>query len=126
MVVGSRFKSFVIPEIDNGSSYLDKGRIPARMAFKLYVSQSGLRNNRKEFIWHHTEVQCPQQVGGTECGFFVMSGKWFLVLGVMAKRKSMRFERFGLSFLLLNVSSRMAINAKTGVQKKELQESGVS
>ncbi|XP_063942460.1 uncharacterized protein LOC108192509 isoform X2 [Daucus carota subsp. sativus] len=112
--------------------------IPARMAFKLYVSQSGLRNNRKEFIWHHTEVQCPQQVGGTECGFLVMrymydiscflrkiltrTGKWFLVLGVMAKRKSMRFERFGLSFLLLNVSSRMAINAKTGVQKKELQE----
>ncbi|KAL8099663.1 hypothetical protein AgCh_032066 [Apium graveolens] len=30
---------------------------PARMAFKLYVPQGGLKNNRKEFIWHHTEVQ---------------------------------------------------------------------
>lgn len=26
-------------------------------AFKLYVPQGGLKNNRKEFIWHPTEVQ---------------------------------------------------------------------
>ncbi|KAK1382973.1 hypothetical protein POM88_020708 [Heracleum sosnowskyi] len=45
---------------------------PARTAFKLYVPEGGLRNNRKEFLWHHTEVQCPQQEGGTECGFYVM------------------------------------------------------
>ncbi|WOH15073.1 hypothetical protein DCAR_0934608 [Daucus carota subsp. sativus] len=45
---------------------------PARTAFKLYVPQGGKRNNRKEFLWSHTDVQCPQQEGGTECGFFVM------------------------------------------------------
>lgn len=45
---------------------------PARTAFKLYVPQGGLRNNRKEFLWYHTEVQCPQQEGGTECVYFVM------------------------------------------------------
>ncbi|XP_017228676.2 ubiquitin-like-specific protease 1 [Daucus carota subsp. sativus] len=45
---------------------------PARTAFKLYVPQGGKRNNTKEFLWSHTDVQCPQQEGGTECGFFVM------------------------------------------------------
>ncbi|KAL8148879.1 hypothetical protein AgCh_006037 [Apium graveolens] len=45
---------------------------PARTAFKLYVPEGGKRNNRKEFLWIHTEVECPQQEGGTECGFFVM------------------------------------------------------
>lgn len=43
---------------------------PARTAFKLYASQGGARNNKKEFLWHH--VECPQQEGGTECGYFVM------------------------------------------------------
>ncbi|KAK1385596.1 hypothetical protein POM88_023331 [Heracleum sosnowskyi] len=38
----------------------------------LEKNKGGLRNNRKEFLWHHTEVQCPQQEGGTECGFYVM------------------------------------------------------
>ncbi|KAL8146476.1 hypothetical protein AgCh_004274 [Apium graveolens] len=41
-------------------------------AFKLYVSQGGMKNHRKEFIWHHIEVQCPPQKGGTKCVFFVM------------------------------------------------------
>ncbi|KAL8105974.1 hypothetical protein AgCh_029694 [Apium graveolens] len=45
---------------------------PARTAYKLYVREGGLMNNRKEFLRHHSEVQCPQQEGGTECGFFVM------------------------------------------------------
>ncbi|KAL8122564.1 hypothetical protein AgCh_019051 [Apium graveolens] len=45
---------------------------PARTAFKLYVPGGGKRNNKKEFLWIHTEVECPQQEGGTECGFFVM------------------------------------------------------
>ncbi|KAL8101586.1 hypothetical protein AgCh_033474 [Apium graveolens] len=76
---------------------------PVRMAFKLYVPQGGLKNNRKEFIWHHTEVQCPQQKGGTECGFFVMR---VLVLEAMIERKLARYERFGLNFLLLNVYSQ--------------------
>ncbi|KAL8156662.1 hypothetical protein AgCh_001668 [Apium graveolens] len=76
---------------------------PARMAFKLYVPQGGLKNNRKEFIWHHTEVQCPQQKGGTKCGFFVMR---VLVLEAMVERKLARYERFGLNFLLLNVYSQ--------------------
>ncbi|WOH00626.1 hypothetical protein DCAR_0519995 [Daucus carota subsp. sativus] len=39
-------------------------------AFKLYVPQGGRKNNRKEFLWYHTD--CPQQLGGTECGFFIM------------------------------------------------------
>ena len=26
-------------------------------AFKLYVPEGGLRNNRKEFLWHHMDVQ---------------------------------------------------------------------
>ncbi|KAL8131230.1 hypothetical protein AgCh_007230 [Apium graveolens] len=72
-------------------------------AFKLYVPQGGLKNNRKEFIWHHTEVQCPQQKGGTECGFFVMR---VLVLEAMVERKLAIYERFGLNFLLLNVYSQ--------------------
>ncbi|KAL8118860.1 hypothetical protein AgCh_016375 [Apium graveolens] len=76
---------------------------PARMAFKLYVPQGRLKNNRKEFIWHHTEVQCPQQKGGTKCGFFVMR---VLVLEAMVERKLARYERFGLNFLLLNVYSQ--------------------
>ncbi|XP_074332491.1 uncharacterized protein LOC141670505 isoform X1 [Apium graveolens] len=45
---------------------------PSLTAYKLYVREGGLMNNRKEFRWHHSEVQCPQQEGGTECGFFVM------------------------------------------------------
>ncbi|KAL8128018.1 hypothetical protein AgCh_014811 [Apium graveolens] len=49
-------------------------------AFKLYVPQGGLMNNRKEFIWHHTEVQCPQQKGGTEYGFFVMMYMYDIVM----------------------------------------------
>ncbi|KAK1382532.1 hypothetical protein POM88_020267 [Heracleum sosnowskyi] len=40
--------------------------------FKVALFKWGLRNNRKEFLWNHTEVQCPQQEGGTECGFYVM------------------------------------------------------
>ncbi|XP_074371518.1 uncharacterized protein LOC141712461 [Apium graveolens] len=38
---------------------------PARTAFKLYVPGGVKRNNRKEFLWIHTEVECPQQEGGT-------------------------------------------------------------
>ncbi|XP_074326989.1 uncharacterized protein LOC141664932 [Apium graveolens] len=53
---------------------------PARMAFKLYVPQGGMKNNRKEFIWHHTEVQCPQQKRGTKCGFFVMRYMYDIVM----------------------------------------------
>ncbi|XP_063941001.1 uncharacterized protein LOC135149353 isoform X2 [Daucus carota subsp. sativus] len=45
---------------------------PARTAYKLYVAQGGRKNNRKEFLWCHADVQCPQQQGGTECGLFVM------------------------------------------------------
>lgn len=41
-------------------------------AFKLYAYQGGARNNKKEFLWHYVDVQCPQQEGGTECGYFVM------------------------------------------------------
>ncbi|KAK1372915.1 hypothetical protein POM88_029108 [Heracleum sosnowskyi] len=47
-------------------------RTPVQTAFKLYTPQGGLKNNRKEFLIIHTEAQCPQQKGGTECGFFVM------------------------------------------------------
>ncbi|KAL8105374.1 hypothetical protein AgCh_029245 [Apium graveolens] len=71
-------------------------------AFKLYVPQGGLKNNRKEFIWHHTEVQCPQQKGGIEYGFVMR----VLVLEAMVERKLARYERFGLNFLLLNVYSQ--------------------
>ncbi|KAL8147931.1 hypothetical protein AgCh_005310 [Apium graveolens] len=78
-------------------------RLEASRAFKLYVPQGGLKNNKKEFIWHHTEVQCPQQKGGTECDFFVMR---VLVLEAMVERKLARYERFGLNFLLLNVYSQ--------------------
>nr|XP_017221549.1 PREDICTED: probable sentrin-specific protease 8 [Daucus carota subsp. sativus] len=45
---------------------------PTRTAYKLYVAQGGRKNNRKEFLWCHADVQCPQQQGGTECGLFVM------------------------------------------------------
>ncbi|KAK1393806.1 hypothetical protein POM88_012862 [Heracleum sosnowskyi] len=38
------------------------------------------RNNRKEFLWYHTEVQCPQQEGGTECGFYVMRYMYDIVM----------------------------------------------
>ncbi|KAL8103979.1 hypothetical protein AgCh_028265 [Apium graveolens] len=49
-------------------------------AFKLYVPQDGMKNNRKELIWHHTEVQCPQQKRGRECGFFVMRYMYDIVM----------------------------------------------
>ncbi|KAL1805064.1 hypothetical protein ACET3Z_028132 [Daucus carota] len=54
-------------------------KTPARMAFKLYVSQGGQRNNRKEFLWHHTEVKCPQQ-GDMDSGFFVMRYMYDIVM----------------------------------------------
>ncbi|KAL8149281.1 hypothetical protein AgCh_006327 [Apium graveolens] len=93
---------------------------PARMAFKLYVPQGGLKNNRKEFIWHHTEVQCPQQKGGTECGFFVMR---VLVLEAMVERKLARYERFGLNFLLLNVYSQGMVLGDTRRECKTITRS---
>ncbi|WOH04534.1 hypothetical protein DCAR_0623943 [Daucus carota subsp. sativus] len=46
-------------------------------AFKLYVSQGGQRNNKKEFLWHHTE--CPQQ-GDMDSGFFVMRYMYDIVM----------------------------------------------
>ncbi|KAL8155015.1 hypothetical protein AgCh_000403 [Apium graveolens] len=52
----------------------------ARTAFKLYEPGGGKRNNRKEFLWIHTEVECPQQEGGTECGFFVMKNMHDIVM----------------------------------------------
>ncbi|XP_074326046.1 uncharacterized protein LOC141664082 isoform X1 [Apium graveolens] len=83
-------------------------------AYKLYVREGGLMNNRKEFLWHHSEVQCPQQERGTACDFFVMRyihdiimlsqknstiiGKWVLVQGTIPKRKLKRYESFGDSF----------------------------
>ncbi|XP_063948209.1 uncharacterized protein LOC108217919 [Daucus carota subsp. sativus] len=54
-------------------------KTPARMAFKLYVSQGGQRNNKKEFLWHHTEVKCPQQ-GDMDSGFFVMRYMYDIVM----------------------------------------------
>ncbi|KAL1817288.1 hypothetical protein ACET3Z_019862 [Daucus carota] len=77
---------------------------PARTAFKLYVPQGGRKNNRKEFLWYHTEVQCPQQLGGTECGFFIMR---VLVQGGIRRKKLMRFKSCGLNFLPLNVYNQM-------------------
>ncbi|KAL1809618.1 hypothetical protein ACET3Z_026608 [Daucus carota] len=68
---------------------------PTRTAFKLYVPQGGRKNNRKEFLWYHTDVQCPQQLGGTE--------KRVLVQGDIRRKKLMRFESCGLNFLPLNV-----------------------
>ncbi|XP_074348081.1 uncharacterized protein LOC141686887 [Apium graveolens] len=68
---------------------------PALTAYKLYVREGGLMNNRKEFLWHHSEY--PRQEGGTECGFFVMR---VLVQGTIPKRKLKRYESFGHNFLL--------------------------
>ncbi|KAK1383199.1 hypothetical protein POM88_020934 [Heracleum sosnowskyi] len=47
-------------------------KLPWETAYKVYTKYGGWKNNKNNLLWYHEAVECPQQKGGTECGYFVM------------------------------------------------------
>lgn len=48
--------------------------------YKVYTRYGGRKNNQNNLLWYHEAVQCPQQKGGTECGYFVMRYMYDIVM----------------------------------------------
>ena len=69
-------------------------------AFKLYVLQGGRKNNRKEFLWYHTDVQVVILfINKIFFVYMILSDNYFLFLFVVSSTS----RRYGVWFFCYEV-----------------------